>query len=174
LNRWRQRLAELHGAGKESPSTLPSGVQNVQNEQNPLPGPVFEHFAQIEQPTDTAPPFADRALARWGEAEDERAGIVQYDGKIPREWADGIGQFLDRWAGEAAALGWGAADIFGADADRPGITWLNAGPLWSGDGARVVELHEDRLVVETKSGTRQTAYRRPHLRPRVLPWGLAP
>jgi hypothetical protein len=85
-----------------------------------------------------------------------------------------MGTFLDRWAAEAAALGWQAADIFGADAARPEVTWLNAGPLWSGDGARVVEVHADRIIFETKGGARQSAYKRPHLRPRALPWELVP
>src|SRR5271165_644213 len=68
-----------------------------------------------------------------------------------------IAEFLDCWAAEAVALGWDdPTDIFGADADRPEITWLNAGPLWFGDGARVVEVHADRTVVETKGGARQT------------------
>ncbi len=140
----------------------------------------------------------DRALAMWGEAKEERAAIVEHDGDIPHEWAEGfarldpdrppagvplrrwraiidaIGMFLDRWAAEAAALGWQAGDIFGADADRPAVTWLNAGPLWSGDGARVVEVHADRIIVETKGGVRQSAQKRPHLRPRSLPWELAP
>jgi hypothetical protein len=132
-----------------------------------------------------------------GEAEEERAAIVEHDGGIPRAWAEGfarldpdrppagvplrrwravidaIGTFLDRWAAEAAALGWQAADIFGTDAARPEVTWLNAGPLWSGDGARVVEVHADRIIFETKGGARLSAYRRPHLRPRSLPWELA-
>jgi hypothetical protein len=70
-----------------------------------------------------------------------------------RRWRaviDAIGTFLDRWAAEAAALGWQATDIFGADAARPEVTWLNAGPLWSGDGARVIAVHADRIVFETK------------------------
>jgi hypothetical protein len=33
---------------------------------------------------------ADRALAIWGEAEEERAAIVEHDGKIPCEWAEGF------------------------------------------------------------------------------------
>jgi hypothetical protein len=65
------------------------------------------------------------------------------------------------WAAEAAALGWQAADIFGTDAARPEITWLNAGPLWSGDGARVVEVHADRIIFETKGGARRSAYNGP-------------
>jgi len=143
---------------------------------------------------------ADRTdpAAGCGEIEERGAAITEQDGRIPRAWVEGlarldsnrppariplrqwrtvikaIGVFLDRWAAEAIVLGWEPADILGADADRPEVTWLNAGPLWSGNNARVVAVHADRIVVETEGGARQTAYRRPHLRPRVLPWDLAP
>jgi hypothetical protein len=139
-----------------------------------------------------------QALSADAERDDfeERAALLEAGAKVTLAWAagfggldpdrppagvplrrwraviDAIGTFLDRWAPEAAALGWQAADIFGADAARPDVTWLNAGPLWSGDGARVVEVHADRIIVETKGGARQSAYRRPHLRPRSLPWEL--
>jgi hypothetical protein len=139
-----------------------------------------------------APPYP----APWGEVEAERVAIVEHDGKIPREWAEGfarldpdrpprdvpphrwrsicdaISAFLDCWGAEAARLGWTAHDLFGADGERPEVTWLNSGPLWSGDGARVVELDADRIVFETRGGARQTAPRRPPLRPRVLPWEI--
>jgi hypothetical protein len=138
----------------------------------------------------------DSALTMWSAAEEERAAIVEYDGNIPRAWAEGfarlnshlppagvsvrrwqaiidaIGAFLDHWAAKAAAQGWEAADIFGADAIRPEISWLNSGPLWAGNGARVVEVHPDHRVFETRSGAKQTHYRRPHLRPRALPWEI--
>jgi hypothetical protein len=150
---------------------------------------------QTEMPAETVSAVETVAVS-WAEAEEEHAAHVEYDGGIPRAWAEGyamldpdrppvgvpprrwravidaIGSFLDRWAAVAAALGWKAADIFGADAARPEVTWLNAGPLWSGDEARVVEVHADRIVFETKGGARQSAYRRPHLRPRSLPWEL--
>jgi hypothetical protein len=115
-----------------------------------------------------------------------RAGFARLDADRPpaglsmppRRWRaiiEAIGAFLDRWGAEAARLGWTAHDVFGADADRPEVTWLNSGPLWSaGDGAGVIEVHADRIVFETPTGARQTAPKRPLLRPRVLPWELAP
>jgi len=127
---------------------------------------------------------------------EERAAIIEHDGSICRAWAEGfarldpnrppanvplrrwravidaIGAFLDRWAPEAIAKGWKAADIFGADAIRPEVAWLNAGPLWCGNGARVIEVHPDHIVFETRSGVRQTHYRCVHMRPRTLPWEL--
>jgi hypothetical protein len=133
----------------------------------------------------------------WHAFFEERAAITEYDGRVPRAWAEGfarldpnrppiavsggrwqavingIGLFLDQWAAEAIAKGWGAADIFGADAFRPGVTWLNSGPLWFGDGARVVAVHPDRIELEMQSGERLTYRRRPHMRARALPWEIA-
>jgi hypothetical protein len=132
----------------------------------------------------------------WRALFDERAAILEHDGGIPRDWAEGfaqldptrppggipvrrwqavidaIGTFLDRWAAKAIANGWQAADIFGADAIRPESNWLNAGPLWAGDGARVIEVHPDRILFETRGGVRQSHPRRSHMRLRLLPWEL--
>jgi hypothetical protein len=140
----------------------------------------------------------DVLLALSADDLEERAALVEDGAKALRAWAEGfarldpdrpprdvtakrwceiingIGVFLDRWATQAVAMGWDAADIFGADAARPGVTWLNSGPLWSGDGARVVEVHPDRMVFEMQGGARLTHYRRPHMRLRALPWELAP
>ena len=79
-----------------------------------------------------------------GKAEEERAAIVEHDGNIPRDWAEGfarldpdrppgdvplkrwrrfvddVGQFLDSpFCAVAAALGWGPHDLFGCDRARP-------------------------------------------------------
>ncbi len=67
----------------------------------------------------------------------ERAAIIEHDGGIPSEWVEGLalictmvrpegippvrwrhiihaaGVFADRWAKQAAALGWSAAELFG-------------------------------------------------------------
>jgi hypothetical protein len=45
MNRWRSRLAALHNAVGQ----LPSSVQNVQIAQNRPPSPPFEHFEHFEQ-----------------------------------------------------------------------------------------------------------------------------
>lgn len=74
---------------------------------------------------------------------DERAAIVEYDGGIPRRWAEGFsalgamappsgfsperwgrildaaGAFLDRWASEAIRCGWSDLDV-GRCCTRPG------------------------------------------------------
>jgi hypothetical protein len=74
---------------------------------------------------------------------EERAAIVEEGAGVPREWAEGyarlclmpppfgvsvdrwlavingVGHFLDQWAGKAHALGWTAAELFGLDPVAP-------------------------------------------------------
>lgn len=87
MNRWRQRLAELHGQPREQCLVVRSpAVRNVQNAQNHSPQPSFEHSEQIEQPIElpsTPPSEADGLGATWGVVEAERAAIVEYDGGVP-------------------------------------------------------------------------------------------
>jgi hypothetical protein len=200
VNRWRQRLAELHGNGGRLPSPLPAAVQDVQNVQNPLTDRPFEHFEQIEQLAGTAaPPVAplDRAFSAWGEAEEERAAIIEHDGGILREWAEGfarlnpdrppkdvppkrwlqfiddIGWFLDSpFCAVAAALGWTAFDLFGADRDRPFARIDHAGLLWLLNGNRLAMLAETTATIETRTGARQTYRLKPSAPGRVLAWEL--
>ena len=146
--------------------------------------------------TDSPPAPADNAPAR-GEAEAERAAIVEHDGAIPREWAEGfarldpdrpprdvpparwlrlvddVGLFLDRWATCAAALGWGPHDLFGCDRDRPFARLDRNGLLWLVNGNRIVALSENAAVIEGRVGVRQTWRRRPSEPGRVLAWELA-
>jgi hypothetical protein len=199
MNRWRQRLAELHDDSVEQTSPLPT-VQNVQNVQNHPRDPTFERFEQIEQPTELPEgpaTAADRAVAIWGETEEECAAIVEHDGGIPRAWAEGfarlhpdrppgdvpprrwlqfvddVGRFLDSdFAAVAAALGWGPYDLFGCDRDRPFARIDCAGLLWLLNGERLIALSENTATIETRTGARQTHRRKPVEPGRVLAWEL--
>jgi hypothetical protein len=151
--------------------------------------------------TDRAPETVstgETAASTWGEAEDERAAIVEHDGAIPREWAEGlvrldpdrppgdvplrrwqrfvddVGRFLDSpFYAVAASLGWGPHDLFGSDRDRPFTQIEQSGLLWQLNGNRLVMLAEDTVRIETPAGTRLT-YRREPIEPGcVLAWELA-
>jgi hypothetical protein len=201
VNRWRQRLAELHGDSGYRSSALSTAVQNVQNVQNAESRPSFEHFGQFEHsagpPAISAPPSViDHALASWTEAENERAAIVEHEGEILREWAEGfarldpdrapagmplkrwrrfvddVGLFLDRWAAHAAALGWGPHDLFGADRERPFSHIDSAGLLWHINGDKLVALSKNAAGIATRTGARQTYCRKPNAPGRVLAWEL--
>jgi len=108
------------------------------------------------------------------------------------------------WAQRCAALGWGPLDLFGCDRERPwaridhhGLSrrqWKSwslicgAGAtisafvkrprcwslLWLLHGNKIVELHRDKAIIETRTGAHQTYRRRPVEVGRiVLAWELA-
>jgi hypothetical protein len=131
----------------------------------------------------------------WGEAEEERAAIVEHDGGVPPAWAEGfaqldptrppgdvpprrwlqfvddVGRFLDSpFRAVAAAEGWGPYDLFGCDRDRPYARIDQAGLLWLLNGDKLVDLTESTATIETKPGQRQTWHRKPSLPGRVLAW----
>jgi len=188
---------------------LPPGAAKVANaakaEHASLPAPLaaLASLADASQPADrflaasVTCSDVDHAHA-WTAAESERAAIVEHDGGIPREWAEGfarldperppgdvpagrwrrfvndVGLFLDRWAAYAAALGWGPVDLFGCDRDRPFARLDRSGLLWLLNGNALVALAADAAVIEGRGGVRQTWRPRPGEPGRVLPWELAP
>lgn len=208
MSRWHRRLAELRGDVLELPNTLATTVQNAQNVQNSQHDPKFEHFERFEQGTARAadPPAVEanstataRAAGVWGEAEAERAAIVQFEGGIPREWVEGfarldpdrpsgdmppkrwlrfiddIGHFLDSpFCAVAAALGWGPYDLFGCDRDRTFGRGDQAGLLWLLNGEKLVMLTEDAATIETRTGVRHTFRRRPAEAGCMLAWEAGP
>jgi hypothetical protein len=147
-----------------------------------------------------ANPAKPASAPSWGKAEEERAGIVEHDGRIPCAWAEGfarlhpdrppgevppkrwltfvddVGRFLDSdFAAVAAALGWGPLDLFGCDRDRPFPRIDQAGLLWLLNGDRLVELDRYTAVIERRTGARQRFRRRPvAVGDVVLAWELVP
>jgi hypothetical protein len=114
----------------------------------------------------------------WSDIEEERAAIFEYDGGMPRAWADGFarldpgnapadvppkqwlrliddcGHFLDLgWAACAAAFGWRSLDLFGCHRER---SFARLDQLWVLNGGTIVELHRDKAIIETQSGNRET------------------
>lgn len=177
MNRWRARLAELHGDAFGPPAH----VQNVQNVQKSSSFPASEHFEQIEHRSEPVPtPRPDN----WTNAEEEeRAAVIKYS--APRAWAEALarldpnkpptgvpperwlrfiddcGRLLDAgWAECAAALGWGPSDLFGCDHKRPFARVDNMGLVWFVNGGTILALHRDGAVIETRMGARQSYRRR--------------
>jgi hypothetical protein len=146
---------------------------------------------------------ADRSnTGTSADAFEERAAIVEFDAGIPSAWAEGyaamqcatppawaarhpglwaalinaVGKFLDRWARQAAELGWDPEDLFGAApaaplarSDQQGLVFFLQG------GREVVAMTVDTASIRLPSGTVQT-FRRPHKNaraPRTAPlWEL--
>ena len=192
MSRWAERFATLSGASdtldkmrhsSDAASTVSQSVNSVTAAPTPS--------------TPLMPSAADHALAMWGEAEAERAAVVEYDGRIPCAGAEGfarlnpdrpsggvpakrwltfvtdVGRFLDSpFCGVAAALGWGPHDLFGCDRDRPLARIDQAGLLWLLNGDRLVALSENTATIERRTGARQTYRRKPSGPGRVLAWEL--
>ena len=129
----------------------------------------------------------------WGSVQEERAAVIEYDGRAPRDWAEALarldpekpprhvprhrwqrfiddcGRFLDAgWADKAAALGWGPLQLFGCDRKRPYYV-PHRGLLWEVNGGTVVDLRRDRAIIEIKGGARRSHSRVGCL---VLAWEL--
>jgi hypothetical protein len=159
---------------------------------------VSRHSPEIATPSETVL-TCETPPAIWGEAEEERAAIIEYGGVIPREWAEGLarldpdrppadlplrrwrrfvddsGQFLDGpFCAVAAALGWTPHDLFGCDRDRPFARIDQSGLLWLLNGDKLVALAADAAVIQTPTGSRQTWRRKPIEQGRVLAWELVP
>jgi hypothetical protein len=141
----------------------------------------------------------ESAAEPWTDAHDERAAIIEYDGKAPRAWAEALarrdpakppadvpprrwltflddcGRFLDHgWAERAAGFGWGPLDLFGCDRERPFARVDHLGLLWLVNGGTIIELHRDRALIERRAGAPQTYRRRPvDIGRIVLAWELA-
>lgn len=142
------------------------------------------------------------SVATVADAEDrnatfeERAAIVEYDGGVPREWAEGFarldlamppsgfdqerwrqliddgGRFIDRWAQTAAACGWSATDIFGLQPSAPAARYDGMGLVALIGGGEVVAVRNDSATIRRPGGNCLTFYlRRP--RPGAVPvWEL--
>jgi hypothetical protein len=131
----------------------------------------------------------------WGDAEQERAAIAEYDGGAPRVWAEALarldpasppcdvppmrwlrfiddcGRFLDEgWAARAKALGWGPRELFGCNRDKPFARISQAGLLWLLEGRKLLALTADTAAIATQSGGKLTFYRRQLENGGVLAW----
>jgi hypothetical protein len=69
-----------------------------------------------------------------------------------RRWLrliDDCAAFLDGgWPAKAAALGWGPAELFGCDRDRPFARVDQQGLLWLLNGRRLIALTAETGIVE--------------------------
>jgi len=126
---------------------------------------------------------SNQAVEDWHDSFEERAAIVEFDARIPREWAEGYarlcvmprhpdftedrwqsliddaGRFMDGWAVTVAAMGWTALEVFGVDGRMPytRIDQMGLVPLLG--GSEVVAVSADSVTVQTSTGARQRILR---------------
>lgn len=135
-----ERNAVRNSGGAKGGNSCSAPPQKIEESGTPVPVPV--------------PPEDEH---------DERAAIIEYEAGAPREWAEGAaklmtmpvpigyppkrwhelqnaaGVFIDKFATQAAALGWSALDIFGCDPVSPFERLDRAGLL--------LLLHVDEAIV---------------------------
>jgi hypothetical protein len=171
-----------------APAPLPNELIERLRAAKPYLLTLLAHPKPIIRPDDT-----------WTDREEERAAIVEYDGGVPRDWAEGFaqldpnkpprqvtlerwwrfiddcGRFLDAgWAARAAALGWGPLHLFGCNRKRPFARLDHRGLLWEINGGRLIVLYRDGAIIETLRGDRLRYRRQPlNVGQVVLAWKLS-
>lgn len=201
---WRDRLARHEAAEQRvaisansanSPLSRPIGTNGtIGNDEKTATAAVSQY---PRAPTEAGLGGSIAALETgirtgWGDAEDERAAIVEHDGGVPRGWAEGFaalaampppagfwpdrwqriidatGAFLDRWAGEVVRCGWTHVDVFGCDPGAPDRRFDCRGLVLLLDRNEVVAIDRDGADLVTVTDARQ------RFRRRKLPLGTAP
>lgn len=135
----------------------------------------------------TPPPTqSGEAPAAAGDAVEDRAAILEYDASLPRPWAEGAARLLaglppprgcapwrwaqvcddaaglvaGGWAARAAALGWDAAELFGAMPGVPDARYDAQGLAWLLRGQPVLDLDAAGASIRTPGGGALRFYRR--------------
>ena len=121
------------------------------------PNDLFEERAAIAEDGAGAPRNWAESFARLDIAERP----PDFTGKAWRQLIEDGGRFLDRWANEAARLGWSALDVFGVHPVAPSATYAAIGLVPLIRGGDVVAIRSDHATVRTPGGTLLTYLRRP-------------
>lgn len=127
----------------------------------------------------------ENARAYWDDHFEESAAIIEDGTGVLRSWAESFarldiaerppdftetawhqliddgGRFLDRWANEAARLGWSALDVFGVHPAAPSTTYDAIGLVPLIRGGDVVAIGTHRATIRTQGETLLTYLRRP-------------
>lgn len=150
-----------------------------------------------EKPVPSAEGVASDPADHTGADFEERAAIIEHDGGIPREWAEGFarldamkplagfhqdrwrqliddaGRFIDRWAATAAAMGWSAVDVFGLHPRAPAARYDGMGLVPLISGGEVVAIEVGHATIRTPGGSCLTYYLRRQTSTGVPVWELA-
>jgi hypothetical protein len=127
--------------------------------------------------------------------EAERAAIIEFDGGVPREWAEGLARLLSSpppagvapslwharvnraarfcgaWAVKAAACGWSASDLFGLHPVAPLSRHDGMGVAFFCAEREVIDVTPDAVVIRLANGVRHRIGKRPNPYPPA--WTLA-
>jgi hypothetical protein len=144
-------------------------------------------------------PIVEALDAALNPDEKELAAIIEFDGGIPREWAEALarldpacppqgvpteywlrfinacGSFLDGgWHELAVALGWGPLELFGCDGRHPLRRIDSMGLLWriAHPDDELEALTRNAAIVKVPNGGAHYLRRRPTAPGQVLAWEL--
>jgi hypothetical protein len=127
---------------------------------------------------------------------DERAAVIEHDGKVPRPLAEALarldpsrapcdvpdrrwltfindaGRFIDDgWVAKAEELGWSQLQLFGCCPIKPDARISRAGLLWTVNGRKVSALTADKATITAPDGHSLSSPK--EIEPGgVLPWEL--
>ncbi|MBF0111052.1 MAG: hypothetical protein HQL76_17950, partial [Magnetococcales bacterium] len=130
----------------------------------------------------------ESSLACGCEVFEERAAIIEHEGGIPREWAEGmalllvmprpqdiplarwhkvlraVGVFIERHGKEVDRLGWTTEEIFGVHATRPSVRFGSQGLVYclADSNVTLERLTRDEAIFRTSGGAKQTFRRATH------------
>jgi hypothetical protein len=169
-------------------ASVHSHERNETNEQTPHEHPPTSDLVGVNSLNSFISSYTDNL--------DEPAAIIEYNGNIPRAWAEGFaalcampaptgfsverwrriidaaGTFLDKWAARAIECGWSDLDVFGCDPDRPDARFDCMGLVLLLDRCEVAGIDRDGADLVTVTGARQRYRLRPMPPGTVSLWQL--
>lgn len=120
-----------------------------------------------------------RRLAGWAAGVGRLAGMPAPRTYPPHAWTQLVADaqsFLDRWAGQAAALGWQSWELFGCHRRAPWHRLDGRGLVLALQGRELAALTATEAVIRTARGAHLTHRRKPrdplHPAERCLVWEL--
>jgi hypothetical protein len=154
-------------------------------------------LGQTSQTPQTPDSHDDRSLAR---DLDERAAIIEFDARVPREWAEGYarlcamtdpagvaerdwlalqgaaGRLLDRWGPQLAEFGWTVGELSGAHRRAPWARLDRVGLVRFAMRFDILDVAADAVTFGNAKGARSVIRRRYDARDQgwTLLWDLAP
>lgn len=195
MSRWSTMLKEA--VAREAPRPLAnSAICADELHRLPLSAPIGPIGTNGNWQQDVGETRSKEAAS---EDFDERAALAEFGAGIPREWAEGFallqtvlppavvearrwqqviddaGHFIDRWASQAAALGWRTLDVFGVHRAKPAERLDAAGLVWCLSGAKVFAISERTAALQLRSGVLQSFRRAREIQPEAAAiWTLEP
>ena len=159
-----------------------------------FPKPAISAISATATDLDSSSVATVATIAACSSDETERAAIIEYDGGVPREWAEGLARllsspppsgvipslwhdrlnraarFCDIWAAKASACGWSAEDLFGMNPLAPLSRYDSMGAAFFGADSEVIDVTADAVIFEVANGVRQRVGKRPNPQPPV--WAM--